>query len=518
MEEKQRIENIMAGAAFTFFMLMACYKLTNAPLWFDETIEFWFSKIMFGKLPYEGAGLNASTNMYQRIVSTYQPPLYNVIMYFWLKFSTTEWWFRFFGVVMGLIGNIAIYKAVKKLSNGVIAAGSVFFSSCVFQLVYYWQECAEYCLMLGTLCWAIYGFICLLHKQTLKNIVLFTILSILPVYSQYGAVFPVAAMLIVSYVYILLKRDKRAIVNITISYFVALVVAAIPLIYFFMIEQMEHQQGGKIKAIAFAIDGNVFSDMFKNFKAVITWNLFSYYDELVAIVFSWAFIISIVLILIMSKKAYVRLLAITNSITWFIYYFAVKLGVYSYGSFGSRYNLFFIPLWLISVFCFGYQLYELLRKTFCEKYKNLPYVYAGICLTMIVCFMVSSWTLKLQYNWDKEDMRTAVDTWLEIGAQDSQTIVYYGGCSGFAYYLQQKKDYSPDMENNVIYMPWMRAKTVEEYTDYVNSIYGDQWPLEVYIIGSHTREDINTLASSFTSRGYVREDLCTSNCSLMRLS
>ena len=520
MEKKQSIEKMMVGAAFAFFVLITCYKLTNAPLWFDETIEFWFSKTMFGKLPFVGDGLNASTdiNMYQRILSTYQPPLYNVIMHFWLKIGTSEWWFRFFGVVMGLIGNIGIYKAVKRISNAYLAAVSVFFSSCVFRLVYYWQECAEYCLMLGILCWTIYAFICLLEEQSRRNIVIFTVLSVLPVYSQYGAAFPVAAMLIIAYVYTASKKNKKTIITISVSYFAAFVFAALPLIYFFLIKQMRYQQGGDIQAVKFSVEGNIVSDMFRGFKTTISWNLFSYYNDLVAIVFSCLFVLCIVLFVVVSKKTYVRSLAITNIITWLLYYLAVKLGMYSYGSFGSRYSLFFIPLWLVSIFCFGYQICGLLRRFLDEKFKGSSYIYTGMCMAMIVCFMVSSWTMKLQQNWTKEDMRTAVNTWLEIGAQNSHTVVYYGGDSGFAYYLQTKENYSSELEKNVVYMPWMRDKTVEEYTDYINSLYEDEWPPEIYIIGTHTREDINTLASAFTDRGYIRDDLKTPNSTLMKLT
>lgn len=42
MGKKKGIEKILAGAAFIFCVLITCYKLTNAPLWFDETIEFWY--------------------------------------------------------------------------------------------------------------------------------------------------------------------------------------------------------------------------------------------------------------------------------------------------------------------------------------------------------------------------------------------------------------------------------------------------------------------------------------------
>ncbi len=73
-------------SGFSFFVLITAHKLTNAPLWFDEAVEYWYSKVMVGELPYDGY-----TNMYQRIVSTFQPLLYNVIMYFWLKISDSEW-------------------------------------------------------------------------------------------------------------------------------------------------------------------------------------------------------------------------------------------------------------------------------------------------------------------------------------------------------------------------------------------------------------------------------------------
>ena len=517
MEKKRNIEKLMVGAAFTIFVLIACYKLTNAPLWFDETVEFWNSKIMFGKLPYR-TGINDSTNMYQRILSTFQPPLYNFIMYFWLKLGTSEWWFRFFGVVMGTIGSIGIFKTVKKISNTYTAAGAVFFSSCVLRLVYYWQECAEYCLLLGLLCWTIYAFICLLEKQSMKNIIIFTILCILPVYSQYGAVFPVAALLILAYVFIALKKDKKNIITITVSYLAAFVFTALPLVYLFLIKQLSLQRGRHIPSMQFSVEGNIFSDMFRSFRETISWNLCSYYGEAAATVLSWIFIICFVIFIFRSKNIYVRILAIVNVITWLLYYVVVKLGMYAYGTFGSRYDLFFIPLWIISLFCFGYEIYEFFKNTLDEKLHNSSKIFAGICAVAIACFMISSWTMKLQYNWQKEDMRSAVNSWLEADAQNSQTIVYYNGCSGFAYYLREQEDFSPEMEKNVVYMPWMYNKTVEDYTNYINSLYTDGWPQEIYLIGTHTYKDLDELLSAFTDKGYTREDINTTRCLLTRFS
>ena len=180
IKSKINTEKLLMYAAFIFFFLITCYKLTYAPLWYDETVEWWYSKILIGALPFPTYCSN-DINMYERIISTFQPPLYNILMYFWLKVSSSEFWFRFFGVVMGFMGNVAIYKSVKKIGNGYIAALSVFFTSCVSRLLMYWQECAEYCLMLGTLCWTVYFFISFIKEPSHKNIIFLTIFLIIPI-------------------------------------------------------------------------------------------------------------------------------------------------------------------------------------------------------------------------------------------------------------------------------------------------------------------------------------------------
>ena len=79
--------------AFCFFVFMMVYKLMNSALWYDEWIEYYFSQksIMNGEL-------------YQSVISTFQPPLYNFLMHFWLKISDSLLWFRLFNVVIGAVG------------------------------------------------------------------------------------------------------------------------------------------------------------------------------------------------------------------------------------------------------------------------------------------------------------------------------------------------------------------------------------------------------------------------------
>lgn len=499
-------EKCLCGFAFTLYILVTCYKLTNAPLWFDETIEYWYSKVMFGKLPFDGA----DTNMYQRIISTYQPPLYNFIMHFWLKLGNGEWWFRLFGVVMGFLGMIAIYRTIKKIGNAYMGSLAVIFSTFVYQLVYYWQECAEYCLMLASLCWTIYFWFKLMDNMKAKNIILFTVAAIIPIYSQYGAVFAVVGMILTAFVRVLLSKNKTSIVTICVSYAVALIGFALPLYFLFFRKQMLSQQGGEIALQGFDWDAGLIWDIAKNLAIVFKWNLAPFLNN-IAIIFLVAVLCAAVLIvLIMGKNKIVKIFAAVNIFTWLVYYFSVKIGIYAYGSFENRYNLFLIPMWIILFFAVGIEIYQIIADRIFERVSSLKSYYAGICVCLIFCMSFLSWNAKIQNNWEKENIRGVVEAWYEENAEISHTLVYYGADSGFSYYVRNNENYTEKTEINVNYMHWYRDKSQEEYLAYVKSVYGDTLPNEIYVVGSHTRDDFNTLVNAIISEGYNREDMISS--------
>ena len=312
-KSKFNMEEVVIAASFAFFLLISLHKLTNASLWFDEAVEYWYSKVMFGELPYA----YSTTNMYQRILVTYQPPLYNFLMYLWLKVSDSAWWFRFFGVIMGLIGMAGIFKSVKVITkNNIVSAGAVFFSACIFRLAYYWQEAGEYCLMLGSLCWTIYFWICLIKEASKKNIICFTISAIIPVYSQYGAAFPVGVMILLAFISVLLRKDKKSIIEITVSYAVAFVFTAIPLYFFFLRKQMINQQGGSPLRPVFAlVNSTVIRDLWKDVLSVFQWNMTSFYSkESTVIVLLFILIVSFAVMFKGGRD--VRWLILTNILTF----------------------------------------------------------------------------------------------------------------------------------------------------------------------------------------------------------
>lgn len=513
---KLNIEKLFIGGAFLFFLLISMYRLTNASIWFDEAIEYWYSKVMFGGLPFES--IDSNSNMYTRILSTYQPPLYNFMMFFWLKISSSEWWFRFFGVVAGFIGMLGLYNCIKILChNKIIASLSVIFCTCIYQLLYYWQEGAEYCLMLGSLFWTLYFWISLLQESSRKNIILFTIAAIIPVYSQYGAAFPILVMILTAYIATILKRKKKPVIEISVAYVCALIIAALPLYMFFLRRQISNQQGGESGISSMIFETGLFHDIFFNLAVVFRWNFFSYYSD-IAISIILAAIAIIFAIVLIKGTPLSRWMIVTNALTWLIYYFAVKLGFYSYGNFGERYNLFFIPLWVITVTAAGYEFYNILGSFEKIKKHEPQSIYLGVVLCFTISFCIWSWTEKIQPNWEKENNRAVVNAWYEQDAADSHTLVYYGASPGFAYYAAANDAYTAETVRNVIYMPWYRDKTAAEYTAYLNSIYGTKWPHELYIAATHYGDDLNTLANQLVNRGWVRADVYNSGGLLIRLT
>ena len=201
----------------TFFTIITCYKITNSSLWYDETVEYWYSKILIGEVPFEH-----TRNMYERIISTFQPPLYNFLMYFWLKVSSSVWWFRFFGVICGLIGINYLYKTIELTINSIIAVIAVIFATFTYQLVYYWQEASEYCLLLMCAFACIYYWWKVQKGYNKRDIILFTIWSVLAMYSQYGAVF-IVIPLALSLMVVLYKDRKILIKSTIITYIIALI-------------------------------------------------------------------------------------------------------------------------------------------------------------------------------------------------------------------------------------------------------------------------------------------------------
>ena len=494
-----------------FLLFVASYKLTNASLWCDEITEYFFSKYLFempNSVPDMGWNLH---NMYERIVFTYQPPLYNVVMYFWLKFSDSDWWLRAFGVLMSCVGGLGTYRAIKKFTKSeVVSAASVFLYALNYRQTYYWQEASEYCLLLGLIPWIIVFFLELIDKPDKKNISMTVLMCVLAVYSQYGAVFPVIAVLLLSLVCVGLTRNEKMICYTASIYVGAALFTALPLYLFFLNKQMTN------KGSSLSIQNNFkWNEFFKNTQQVFEWNMVTSIGDsgrkFLAFIGSILLIFSI-MYLFKGKKAQLRYLVAANFICYITYYLCVIWGAYSAGRFGVRYNVFLIPIWFITGIFLLYQLTYTLRMIMTlSVLRKVPYVVEGMIIIMCACYGYISWT-SLSTNWQKEDNRGVTKAWIEQKGYDRSTIVYYSASMPFAYYLQHNEQYSIGMEDNIVYQEWDRGQTAEHYKDYYDMVYGlNNWPDDIYIVAVHFNDDLENMLEPFRNEGYAMQDTYSGN-------
>ena len=502
MKQSKQRDFLLTGAAFALFFLVSCHRLTMSALWFDEAIEYWYSKVLTGPLPF-----SQTANMYERIVTTLQPPLYNVLLWFWLRVSDTEWWFRFFGVCAGLAGMAALHRTVRRYTGKTwFAAATVCGAAFVYRMSFYWQEAAEYCLLLASLFWTVCAWFRLFEEPSRKHIALFLLSAIVPVYSQYGAAFPVAALALTAF---FAMRDARRTLELCAGYAAALICAGLPLWFLFLKKQLPMQRGGSFAGTSITFHDGFFRDSLRNLMTVFRWNMAPDYSGMSARLLLGVILLAALAVLIWGRRP-ARAFVLANVLTWLFYYFAVKAGIYadmSYGGFGNRYNLFFIPLWIPLGAVLLWECVRILaEEPFLDK-RGVPVLVLGAALCFIGCSCVLSWNTRLSKNWIKDDIREAVYRWYDAGGPDETTLVYYAANGGFAYYVRMTPGYTADTENRVTYMDWYEARSGDEYHAYFDGLYGTDWPDTLYIVSDHNNDDLNTMLHEFREAGYDVEEL-----------
>lgn len=522
-------EYVLILICFSFFLYFAMRKLTTAPLWLDETLEYYISRYMTGVIPwYSNNGVIEAHNMYERMMGAFQPPLYNFIMYFWLLINDSEWWFRISGVIMSAFAAIGIYKTVKRFSTYYVAALSVLIYSCIYEVMYYTQECGEYVMQLMFLSWLLYIYMMLLENFTTRNMIWFVTLCVLNMYTQYGAVFIIVPLVFSVMLRIYQSRERKNLRNLIVIYAVTLVVSAVPLLIIFVIPQLKNQTNVVANPEAWNFyNDNIFSDMLQMFLDVFRWNTIESFTR-----FYWpALFISVMLIClgvfycIKGKIFILKHLLVCNVITWFLYYIPTRAGIYGRGYFGFRYNIFFIPMWLITIFYLCYGLYQMVLSITDEKKRLISRrIYQIIIMIGAIGYCVYG-SHQILKHWEKADTRGCVQAWYERDGYSAITFVEPGQVPSFSYYYEHNEEYQSELDYHVIREI---SKTAEnalsenqykvEYKLYMEEMedrFGNEWPSELYCFVG----DINNSAmiAVFKEKGYQVEEVYKTTAQLYYL-
>lgn len=495
-----RKEYICLIAVLFVFLLMSLYKLTEAPLWYDEIVEFYYSKYLTGPIQ----GVSVYNSLYERLqFNSFQPPLYNLIMYVWLLFGESEWWFRFSGVVFGFIGMLGLYACMKMITNWKTAVLAVFVSSFIYELMYYVKEAAEYNFMLMLLYWLLYFYFRTFRDLTLKNVGLFTGISVLLLYTQYGAVLAILPLAVCLFIKAFRQKNKQLYGKIALIYVVTGAVAGLPLFFFLFRIQLQWNQSVNYYTVAFE-KNNVIYDFFMMLLTTAQW-LFTESKTRFTVIFAVALLLCVifaVLCMIKRKKQEFTYFLFSCAAGWIIYYIIVRSGLYAYGDFGNRYSLYLLPVWFVAVF---YVVYEALQLIASWKipYKKAALIAARCLLLLTAAGYCVYGFYRIDLHWAKSNTRSVVDLWYEEKGYDMPTYVIFGEAPSFTYYLTHDDRFKQEYMDNITF-EYENKETklnAEEYWDYFADKYQGQPPKEFYLSIGHD----NSLTESLEQNGYTLE-------------
>lgn len=508
-------EKIILILPFVFYLIVATHKLANPSLWVDEGIEYSFSEESFKNLNYMVR------------YNSLQPPLYNWLLHLWLKISYDVFWIRFLSVLFGLAGAIGFYKSAKEVSGEKVALFSVIIYSCVFRLIYHFQEIAEYSLMLGAMCWAVYYFIKALKTTDTKNIIYFCIASIITFMSQYGATIVLISFALLLLIKTIIEREKRESFKLLISYFLSFIFIFLPVYFFYMRYQIQKDCYTPF-LFNIHIEKNIIWDFIHNLILTVKYNLFpnltyetreiymnfnipNMIINFLIVFFSIILFAAVLNIFKNNKNKVVIYLILSSIISWLLFYGVVKLGLYSYGAFGFRWGLFITPLWLLTLIVSISEFISNLKLSTNKWVRTAKFFVLTIVtsLTFLYCFIG---VFAIYHHWEKENTKGIIQKWYQIKAYKNLTILSYGAGYGFIYYLETTPEYMKMAEHkNIMFMPWLQESDYKEYKNlFEESLKVDfETPL-IYFCFAHTFDDVYTIIKVFSDKGYQPQQIYNS--------
>ena len=513
LKKFQKKEYLALGGVLLIFLFMALYKLTDTPLWYDETIEFYYSKYLTGPI----RGVSLCSNLYERLqTNSFQPPLYNLIMHVWLLFGESEWWFRFSGVMFGLLGMLGLYACVRQFAGWKAAALSVFVSSFVYEWMYYVKEAAEYNMMIMLLYWLLYLYFRTLRNLTLKNIGWFTAVSVVLLYTQYGSVLGILPLAVSLLVMAWRREGEKMGGRIAVICGVTGAAAGLPLYFFLFRIQLQMNQSANYYTVAFE-KNNIVYDFFKMLLTTAQW-LFTESKTRFELPFALA-LPAVVLIAVFSvrfrKNSEFSCFLVSCIAVWVIYYAVVRSGIYAYGDFGNRYSLFLLPVWIVLIVYLAYEAFALIGML-PFSWKKLAFRGAlGMLLAVQLGYCAYGF-YRISIFDVKSDTRSVVRIWYDLEGYDVPTYVVFGEAPSFTYYLTHDNRFQEEYWDDIIfeYENVENKYNAEEYWEYINDAWGGQLPNRFYLSIGHE----NTLTEALRQHGYNLEEKFLTNTILFEVT
>lgn len=506
--EETKSAVVIIASVLVLALALRIWQINARGLWFDEAYEFWASVVPF-------------KHVFSVVSKSFQPPLYNILLHFWMKLGHSETWLRMLSVLLDLLGILATLllclKAFNRKATLIVGLNLAVMPA----LIRYSQEVGEYALWLCCMQWLCYFMFLAYHEGKLKHWLLLSLFSLFAWYSHYGAFVLIAAAYLVLFLLLVTKNERSAYKKILLS--ASLTILGALLVVPTLLAQTKAMGSGTkiLGGTALALLRKVFTGFFDSLNFMFTGFPFTRISQWIP----WIMITVLIAIGLWvwikqgKKGLYYPLFLI---VTFIVYTILIVPGYYGHGSFGFRYGLVLLPPLMLF---FGNIIYELTQKKNWFRYT--------VALLLTVSFLLlSAYSLPNRSiseknrglsSWpETSDLRVVMAEWQQKRTEDSYTIITFGEIQSFGYNLSRMgmadvDDFKPDWVNacfenlgtkdckneRYVYEHWSSRIPIKDRFDVLSASI-PQGKEEVWVVYSRMNEDeIGQWSQWMEELGYV---------------
>lgn len=455
------------------------YSVDRSPLWFDEALEYWVASTPIDRLA-------AAIREFLR-----DPPIYSVLLHFWMKVGQNEFVLRQITVAASLLTVVTVATLVRQVYSRAAAIFAAFLLSVLAPHLWSAHEVGQYALMGLSLALNLWAAVRVRASGTWTDWLAWTVTGLFAVYTYYGSLLVIGPVTASLFVGAGIRRKFEQMKRLSLASAVVALLT-LPLLIFWMPSQFHW--GGAGGRVAFSVNPLPveFMAFLNGLKPVLAYQLtgtppnpesHAALIPLAAVLFSLTLLFSLISLLRCREHAYIHFWLAGS---WLLAYLAGRVGAYPFGP--GRHVLILAPLLIVS---------SAIGLAFLWKLQRLL-----ATLTLIAVVAVTF----LAPRQPPEDLRTVVDYYLSRRDDRASTYVYYGAVPAFRYQMEvlggtQQRTYgvwyqdcwaklpSPAcVEVGIHYGRWIRQLPAEEkYTEIMSSL-GDAGSTEFWVIFSHTED------------------------------
>jgi uncharacterized membrane protein len=478
------------------------HNLGERSLWFDESMEFWVAMSPLGEI------LPAAKSALQ------DPPLYSLLLHFWLKIGYIEFSVRFLSLIFSLGGILAVITLSRLAFGRAASLVAGLLMAVAIPDIRYAQEAGQYALMSFVLGWNLVFLYLSIKRASWQAPLLWGISIVAVGYSYYGAALIVAATTAVSFVYMVVRRQWGNIGKIMVAGTLGTLLL-IPLVVGWMPEQLF--RGPTADAFQFSF-GATHEELQRLFAHVKVFFIFQFLGNQAG--WPWPQVGESIIWLPVVWLLGVGLIRhkLALPVLWFIvglafHYVIGRLGAYP---FGGRHSLIMAPLlWTY----LGAGIVALVSHNRLISWRNV------VALLPLGLFFLIAFVAPIE---PQTDLRSVTRFWLSQRDASEVTYVYYGAVPGFRYQLEvaghtenvpsvwyrdcwQGKPVRHCADQGIFYGRWIRRLEPDQKREAVLELIDDS-AHRFWLIFSHIfpEEDVlilSTLGDSYSIvTSYVAEN------------